>query len=103
MDTVLVALVETCQGLMNGLLNSKQEHNLSATTWLYEANHIPSTTLVFMYFIALSDLFFFYVKLRYYDYSGEQIQLIFFRKIQKASKTNRQGARKKRVAVVFMA
>lgn len=38
---------------MNGLLKSKQEPDLSATTWLCEANHTPSTTLVFMYFIAL--------------------------------------------------
>lgn len=108
-DTVSVALVETCQGLMNGLLKSKQEPNLSATTWLCEANHTPSKTLVFMYFIALSDLevekqMFFYVKLRYYDYSSEQIHLVFFRKktesIQKKTGTERG---KKRAAVVFMA
>lgn len=98
-DTVLVALVETCQGLMNALLKSKQEHNLSATTWLCEANHTHSTTLVFMYFIAL-----FYVKLRYYDYSSEQIHLVFFRKKTESIQNKQAGGEvKKRAAVVFMA
>lgn len=52
----LVVIVETCQGLMKGLLKGKQEHNLSATMWLFEANLMPLTTLAFMYFITKSDL-----------------------------------------------
>lgn len=45
---------------------------------------------------------FFYVKLRYYDYSSEQIHLVFFRKKnRKHPKTNRHGARKKKSGCSF--